>query len=141
MLKGISPLISPELLKILAEMGHGDEIVFGDSNFPAASHAQRLVRADGHSITALLNAVLPLIPLDYAVDYTATLMVFRGDKEPQVWSKYREILAAYPDGGKQFLTLPKPEFYERAKKAYAIVATNESEGFANLIIRKGVIRI
>jgi L-fucose mutarotase len=141
MLKGINPLISPDLLKILSEMGHGDEIVFGDSNFPAASHAQRLIRADGHSITALLNAVLPLFPLDYAVDYSAVLMIYRGDKEPAVWSRYSEILKVYPDGDKQFLTLPKPEFYERAKKAHCIVATSESEGFANLIIRKGVIRI
>jgi L-fucose mutarotase len=141
MLKGISPLISPELLKLLLEMGHGDEIVFGDSNFPAASHAQRLVRADGHRITTLLNAILPLFPLDYAVNFTAVLMVFRGDREPVVWSKYKELLAAYPDGDKQFLTLPKPEFYDRAKKAYCIVATSESEGFANLIIRKGIIKL
>ncbi|MDR1130272.1 MAG: hypothetical protein LBK96_04760 [Prevotellaceae bacterium] len=141
MLKGISPLISPELLKVLSEMGHGDEIVFGDSNFPAASHAQRLVRADGHSITALLDAVLPLFPLDYAVDYSAVLMVFRGDREPAVWSRYAEIMKLYPDGDKQFLTLPKPQFYERAKNAHCIVSTSESEGFANLIVRKGVVRI
>ena len=140
MLKGISPLISPDLLKILSEMGHGDEIVFGDSNFPAASHAQRLLRADGHSIAALLAAILPLFPLDYAVDFTAVLMAFRGDREPAVWSKYREILAGHPDGRKQLLTLAKPEFYERAKKAYCVVATSEAEGFANLIIRKGVVR-
>jgi L-fucose mutarotase len=140
MLKGISPLISPELLKVLSEMGHGDEIVFGDSNFPAASHAQRLVRADGHSITTLLEAILPLFPLDYAVDYTAALMVYRGDTEPKVWSRYKEILGAFPDGNKEFLTLQKPDFYERAKKAYCIVATSESEGFANLIIRKGIVR-
>ncbi|MDR0560994.1 MAG: L-fucose mutarotase [Prevotellaceae bacterium] len=140
MLKGISPLISPELLKILAEMGHGDEIVFGDSNFPAASHAQRLVRADGQSIVALLEAILPLFPLDYAVDYSAALMVYRGDAEPKVWSRYRNILCAYPDGDKTLLTLQKPDFYERAKKAYAVVATSESEGFANIIIRKGVVR-
>jgi L-fucose mutarotase len=140
MLKGISPLISPDLLKILAEMGHGDEIVFGDSNFPAASHAQRLIRADGHSITSLLNAILPLFPLDYAADFTAALMMFRGEREPAVWNRYREILGAYPDGDKQFLRLQKTEFYERAKKAYCIIATSESEGFANLIIRKGVVR-
>ncbi|MDR3094174.1 MAG: hypothetical protein LBU62_05985 [Bacteroidales bacterium] len=140
MLKGISPLISPDLLKILSEMGHGDEIVFGDSNFPAASHAQRLVRLDGHSITALLDAILPLFPLDYAVDYTAVLMTFRGDKEPAVWSAYKTKLGAWPDGNKTFLTLPKPEFYERATKAYCVVATSEYEGFANLILRKGVIR-
>ncbi|MDR3309290.1 MAG: L-fucose mutarotase, partial [Tannerella sp.] len=103
MLKGIDPIISPELLKILAEMGHGDEIVFGDSNFPAASHAQRLVRADGHSITALLDAILPLFPLDYAVDYSAVLMAYRGDKAPAVWTRYEERLSAYPDGDKAFL--------------------------------------
>lgn len=140
MLKGISPLISPELLKILSEMGHGDEIVFGDSNFPAASHAQRLIRADGHTITALLEAILPLFPLDYAVDYTAILMNYRGDKEPLVWSRYREILGKHPDGNKIFQPIPKPEFYERAKKAYCIVASSESESFANIIIRKGIIK-
>lgn len=141
MLKGISPLISPELLKIMMEMGHGDEIVFGDANFPSASHAQRPVRADGHAITALLDAVLPLFPLDYAVDFSAVLMAFRGDREPAVWNEYRKKLAAHPDGDKPLLTLPKPDFYERARKAYCIVATSESEGFANLILRKGVIRI
>jgi L-fucose mutarotase len=140
MLKGISPLISPDLLKILAEMGHGDEIVFGDSNFPAASHAQRLIRADGHSITAMLEAILPLFPLDYAVDFTAVLMNYR-DAVPKVWSRYREILGAYPDGDKEYLTMPKPDFYDRASKAYCVVATSESEGFANIIIRKGVIRL
>jgi L-fucose mutarotase len=141
MLKGISSLISPELLKILAEMGHGDEIVFGDSNFPAASHAQHLVRADGHSITALLAATLPLFPLDYAVDFSAVLMQWRGDCEPEVWSRYREILGAEPEGDKPFLTLQKPDFYERASKAWCVVATGEAEAFANIIIRKGVIRL
>ena len=139
MLKGINPLLSPDLLKVLMEMGHGDEIVLGDANFPAASHAQRLIRADGHGIPALLDAILPLFPLDYAVDFTAVLMAFRGDSEPSVWRRYRELLAAYPDGNKPFLTLNKPEFYERATKAYCVVATGESERFANLIIRKGVI--
>ncbi|MDR1746234.1 MAG: L-fucose mutarotase [Tannerella sp.] len=140
MLKGISGIISPDLLKILAEMGHGDEIVFGDSNFPAASHAQRLIRADGHTITALLEAILPLFPLDYAVDFTAVLMNYRGDAEPKVWNRYKEILGRYPDGDKQFLAIPKPDFYERATKAYCVVATGESEGFANLIIRKGCVK-
>ena len=141
MLKGIHPIISPDLLKILSEMGHGDEIVFGDGNFPAASHAQRLVRADGHSIPALLEAVLRLFPLDYATDYSAVLMAYRGDREPAVWSRYAERLSAFPDGDKPFLKLPKPEFYERARKAYCVTATSEREGFANLIIRKGVIRL
>jgi L-fucose mutarotase len=141
MLKGISPLISPDLLKALAEMGHGDEIVFGDSNFPAASHAQRLIRADGHRITSLLEAILPLVPLDYAVDFSAVLMNYRGDAEPNVWKLYREIIGRFPDGDKTFVTIPKPEFYDRAKKAYCIVATSESEAFANIIIRKGCVRV
>jgi len=138
MLKGISNLLSPELLKILMEMGHGDEIVFGDANFPSASHAQRLVRADGHRITAMLNAILPLFPLDYAVEFSAVLMDSRGT-EPAVWKLYKEILNEYPDGNKQFLVISKPEFYERAKKTYCVVATSESERFANIIIRKGII--
>ena len=138
MLKGISNLLSPELLKVLMEMGHGDELVLGDSNFPAASHAQRLIRADGHSIPALLDAILPLFPLDYAVDFAAILMDNR-DTEPVIWKLYREKLALYPDGDKQFLKIPKPEFYERAKKAYCVIATGETERFANLIVRKGII--
>ncbi|MDR2513323.1 MAG: hypothetical protein LBD01_05980 [Puniceicoccales bacterium] len=142
MLRGIHNLISPELIKILMEMGHGDEIVFGDSNFPAKSHAlANLVRADGHSITAMLDAVLPLFPLDYAVDYSLILMQYRGDKEPGVWSKYKERLSAWPDGAKPPSILAKPDFYERARQAYAVVATSESEGFANLILRKGIIRL
>ena len=138
MLKGINKLISPELIKILMEMGHGDELVFGDGNFPAASHAQRLIRADGHSIPAMLDAILPLFPLDYAVDFTAVLMDSRGN-DPSVWKVYKEKLGAYPDGNKQLLVISKPEFYERTKKAYCVVATSESERFANLIIRKGII--
>ena len=140
MLRGINNILSPELLKILMEMGHGDELVFGDGNFPAASHAQRLVRADGHGIPAMLDAVLPLFPLDYAVDFTAVLMDSR-NTEPAVWKTYKEKLSVYPDGNKQFLVIPKSEFYERAKKAYCVVATSESERFANLIIRKGVIQL
>ena len=138
MLRGISNLLSPELLKILMEMGHGDELVLGDGNFPAASHAQRLVRTDGHGIPAMLDAILPLFPLDYAVDFTAVLMDSR-NIEPAVWTVYKEKLKVYPDGNKQFLVISKPEFYDRAKKAYCVVATSETERFANLIIRKGII--
>lgn len=140
MLKGIDGLISPELLKVLAEMGHGDEIVFGDNNFPAASHAKHLVRADGHSISALLDAILPLFPLDYVVEYSAVAMQYRGDKEPSVWHQYKERLSNYPEGDKPFHILSKLEFYERAAQAYCIVATGETEGFANIIIRKGIVR-
>ena len=140
MLRGIDRKISPELIKLLMEMGHGDELVLGDGNFPAASHAQRLVRADGHGTVAMLDAILPLFPLDYVVDFTAVVMKYPGEKEPAVWSKYREHLQKYPDGNKLFIILPKPEFYERAGRAYAIITTGEQEGFANIIIRKGIIK-
>ena len=140
MLIGINKLISPKLLKTLMEMGHGDEIVFGDSNFPAASHAKRLIRADGLNIIEMLDALLPLFPLDYAVEYSAVLMNCSEKAEKPIWHKYKEIMNLYPNGNKSFLIIPKPEFYERAKKAYCVIATSESESFANLIIRKGVIR-
>jgi len=138
MLRGINKLLSPELLKILMEMGHGDELVIADGNFPSASHAQRLVRADGHDIPTILDAILPLFPLDYVVDYTAVLMDGH-NQEPDVWKIYKDKLSVCPDGDKQFFVISKPEFYERAKKAYCIVATGESERFANIIIRKGII--
>jgi L-fucose mutarotase len=146
MLRGINKLISPELIKVLMEMGHGDEIVFGDSNFPAVSRAKKeggvLIRADGHDIPAMLEAVLPLFPLDYAVDFAAILMDYRQrlPQEPAVWAKYKAALGKWPDGGKECLVLAKPDFYERATKAFAVVATGETEGFANVILRKGVVR-
>jgi len=138
MLKGISNLLSPELLKILMEMGHGDELVLGDGNFPAASHAKRLIRADGHGIPAMLDALLPLFPIDYAVDFSAVLMDSR-NTEPSIWQIYKEKFSVYPDGNKPFIVISKLEFYERAKQAYGVVATGESERFANIIIRKGII--
>lgn len=141
MLKGISSLISPELLKILMEMGHGDEIVLADANFPAASHARNLVRADGHRIPELLQAILRLMPLDPYVDKPAALMqVMPGDRtETPIWREYSRIVeecASLPD---PFEEVERFAFYERAKRAYAIVATGEGALYANLILKKGVI--
>ena len=133
-------MISPELLKVLMEMGHTDEIVFSDSNFPAASHAPRLVRADGLGIPGLLEAILPLFPLDYTVDFSGVLMAKPTGEDPPVWDIYRQRLSAWPDGDKELLALPKPEFYERTRNAYCVVATGETQVFANLIIRKGVVK-
>ena len=91
MLKNISPVISPELLKILMEMGHGDEIVIGDGNFPAASMAQRLVRLDGHGVPEVLDAVLRLMPLDTYVDAPVALMDNYGDSDrPAIWKSTRK---------------------------------------------------
>ncbi|MFC5467961.1 L-fucose mutarotase [Cohnella suwonensis] len=141
MLKGISSLISPELLKILMEMGHSDEIVLADGNFPAASHAQRLIRSDGHGIPELLDAILKLFPLDQYVDKPAALMqVMPGDRtETPIWATYGDIVSARTGLVAPFEEVERFAFYERAKKAYAIVATGESALYANLILKKGVI--
>jgi L-fucose mutarotase len=141
MLKGISKIISPELLKILDEMGHGDEILFGDANFPAESMGQIVVRADGHRITELLDAILPLFPLDTFVEAPVALMeVVKGDDQgdPEVWAEYRALIEKYEPGTKiEFIE--RFDYYDRAREAYAIVATGEKEKYANLLLKKGVI--
>lgn len=142
MLKGISPLISPDLLRIIAEMGHGDEIVFADGNFPAAANARRLVRCDGHPVPPLLDAVLSLFPLDTYVKCPVALMqvVPGDDAEPVIWEEYRRIIAAHdPAAADTFEMVERFAFYERAAQAYAIVATSESALYANIILKKGVI--
>jgi len=141
MLKGIPPVLSPELLKILAEMGHGDELVIGDCNFPAASMGQRCVRADGVRGTELLDAILQLFPLDTFVDAPVSLMeVTPGtmEGEPTVWQDFREIADRHQPGAK-FEKLERFAFYERAKNAYATVATTERAFFACIIIKKGTL--
>ena len=126
MLKGIPSILSPELLKILMEMGHGDEIVIGDGNFPAASNAQRLVRCDGHAVPELLDAMLQLMPLDTYVDAPVALMeTTQGDPRPVIWDEYREIVMKHQKNVKPEL-VERFAFYERAKKAYAIIATGET---------------
>ncbi|MHA6483583.1 L-fucose mutarotase [Paenibacillus sp. strain BS8-2] len=142
MLKGVPPIISPELLKVLMEMGHSDEIVLADGNFPAASHAQRLVRCDGHGITELLDAILQLFPLDQYVEQPAGLMaVMPGDKtETPIWEAYRSIVQQREGLDDAFEEIERFAFYERAKRAYAVVATGESALYANLILKKGVVK-
>ena len=141
MLKNIPSIISPELLKILHEMGHSDEIVIGDGNFPAASNAKRLVRADGHGVPELLDAILQLLPLDTYVDAPVMLMqVTPGDDvDPVIWKDYRKIVDAHQDNVK-FEEIERFAFYERARDAYAIVATGESALYANVILKKGVVK-
>ncbi|WP_080832954.1 L-fucose mutarotase [Cohnella massiliensis] len=142
MLYGISPLISPELLKVLMEMGHGDEIVIGDGNFPAASHAQRLIRCDGHGIPELLDAILRLFPLDPYVEKPVALMqVVPGDTvETPIWNEYLAVIRERVGLEAPFEEVERFAFYERAKKAYAVVATGESALYANVILKKGVVK-
>lgn len=141
MLKGIPAILSPELLKVLMEMGHGDEIVLGDGNFPAASHAQRLVRCDGHGIPELLDAVLKLLPLDqYSARPAALMQVVPGDTvETPIWSRYGDIIRERAGLTEPFEEVERFAFYARAKQAYAIVATGESALYANIILKKGVV--
>lgn len=139
MLKNIPKIVSPELLKILCEMGHGDEIVIADGNFPSESCGQRVIRADGHGGEAILDAVLSLIPLDtYALHNFLLMQTTNGDPTPEIWDKYFTI-AKNHDDNLRANALERYEFYDRAKKAYAVIATGESAIYANIIIKKGVI--
>ncbi len=140
MLKGIPSILSPELLKILMEMGHGDELVIADGNFPAAAIAQRLVRSDGHMIPELLEAILNFFPLDKYVPKPVALMALVPGEtyEPQIWETYRAIFKKQ-EYFTDFESVERFEFYERAKKAYAVIATSETALYANLILKKGVV--
>jgi L-fucose mutarotase len=139
MLKGIPSILSPELLKVLMEMGHGDEIVIADGNFPAASNAKRLLRCDGHGVPELLEAVLSLFPLDtYSEQPVALMAIVPGDTvETPIWGSYEQIIGQHISPSIAYVE--RFDFYERAKKAYAIVATGEKALYANIILKKGVI--
>ena len=141
MLKGIPNILPPELLKILMEMGHGDEMVIADGNFPAASHAQRLVRCDGLGATPLLDAILQLFPLDTFIKHPVALMaVVPGDKyTPEIWPEYKKTIQKHEPHFADFEILERHAFYERAKKAHAIVATGETARYANIILKKGLV--
>jgi L-fucose mutarotase len=143
MLKGIPDLISPELLKILHEMGHGDDLVIGDANYPAASNAKRLVRCDGHGVPQVLDAILKLFPLDSYIDCPVSLMqVVPGDPTiPEIHDEIRKVICKYEERGEKVIEMVERfKFYEQAKNAYAIVATTERKLYGCLIIKKGVIK-
>ena len=142
MLKGIAKVISPELLKILSEMGHGDEIVIADANFPSASMGKRVIRADGIGGAEMLDAVLSLLPLDTYSDPNLVLMQLmardEGKVNPVIWKEYERI-ANKNDKNVKIGNIDRFAFYERAKKAYAVIATGEKAIYANVLLVKGVI--
>lgn len=142
MLKTIPKNISPELIKVLMEMGHGDEIVLADANFPAASNARNLVRCDGLPVPQLLESILQLLPLDTYSDYSFALMAVADgdDYQPVIWKTYQEILDVSNGENQNIEYVERFEFYERAKKSYAIVATGEEALYANILLRKGVVK-
>ncbi|MBQ9802020.1 MAG: fucose isomerase [Clostridia bacterium] len=144
MLKGIPKILSPELLKVLCEMGHSDRLVLADGNFPAESIGKnaKVIRADGHGTAELLTAILQLFPLDTYVEKPVMLMeVMPGDKvKTPIWEKYTQIVAAADARGSDAIeTVERFAFYEEAKTAYAIIATGESALYANMILQKGVV--
>ncbi len=140
MLKGISPLLSPDLLHVLASMGHGDEIALVDANFPAATHARRLVCLPGCPAPDVLHAVLTLLPLDDFVPQPALTMQVVGDPSarPPVVAEFDVVLQAH--GCTPSAALERFAFYERAATAFAIVATGETRIYGNILLKKGVVR-
>ncbi|ENB9402209.1 fucose isomerase [Bacillus cereus] len=141
MLKGIPKIISPDLMKVLLEMGHGDEIVLADGNFPAASYGTKLIRCEGHGVLEVLQAILQFFPLDTYSNHSVSLMkVVKGDHvSPSIWETYDATIKKYDTHFDGFEMIDRFVFYERAKKAYAIVATSESALYANMILKKGVV--
>ena len=140
MLKNIPEIISPELLKVLCEMGHGDEIVIGDGNFPAASNARNIIRADGISAAEMLDAILQLFPLDQYDDNNFVLMqkCDGDDTDTSVWEEYKRILNKYEPGAEVSFE-EHFAYYERARHAYAVIATGEKRQYANIILKKGCV--
>ena len=144
MLKNVPKILSPELLKVLCEMGHGDEIVLADGNFPAESVGKNaiVIRADGHGVNELLEAVLQMMPLDqYSENPVGLMQVMPGDPTvPTIWNHYRLTLANNGESPENIEMIERFAFYERAKKAYAIVATGETAIYANILLKKGVVQ-
>ena len=144
MLKGIPKILSPELLKVLAEMGHSDRLVISDGNFPAESMGKDaiVIQMDGHGVPQLLDAILKVFPLDTYVEKPVNLMeVMKGDKvETPIWDTYKEIVAKYDSRGAAAVgNIERFAFYEEAKKVYCIIATGESALYANIMLQKGVV--
>ena len=143
MLKGIPKILSPKLLKVLCEMGHSDRICIADANFPAESMGKDaiVIRMDGHGIPEILDAILTVFPLDTYVDAPVTLMsVVPGDNvETPIWDEYARIIEKH-EPGKKIGHIGRFEFYDETRKAYAVVSSSESALYANVMLRKGVVK-
>ena len=140
MLKGISPLISPELLATLATMGHGDEIILADAHFPADSFNDNVIRADGLKIDDLLDAILPLLELDaYVPDPLVMMAAVEGDTlDPTVESAYRTAIDKHAPKAPAIARVDRFAFYDRAEAAFAVVMTGETAKYGNILLKKGV---
>ena len=142
MLKNIPKMMPPELMKIMLEMGHGDELLLCDGNYPKFGCPERCVRMDGHGICEILDMILKFFPLDAYVEHPTTLMaVLPGDPyKPEIWDKYREIGRLYEADGLREEAVEKPTFYEKGRHCYACVATGEKALYANVVLKKGVVK-
>lgn len=140
MLVGISPLISPELLAALSRMGHGDELVLTDAHFPADTCNNRVFRADGLKVDALLDAIMPLWALDtYVPDPLVMMSAAAGDQlDPSVAARYRAAIEKHHPKAPATVYIPRFDFYDRTRKAWAVVVTGETAKYGNIIIKKGV---
>ena len=140
MLKGISPVVSPELLSVLSRMGHGDEIVLADAHFPGDTLARRVLRADGVSVAALLDGIGPLLELDSYVEAPVIMMAaVEGDVlDPAVETAYRAAIDRHAPGTPPIARIGRFEFYDRAREAFAVVLTGETAKYGNVILTKGV---
>lgn len=145
MLKGIPKILSPELLKVLCEMGHSDRLVIADGNFPSESMGKnaKVIRCDGHGVPELLEAILTVFPLDTYVETPVSLMqVMPGDNvETPIWDEYKEVVSRFDERGQKAIgQTERFAFYDEAKTAYAIIATGESALYANIMLQKGVVK-
>lgn len=140
MLKGISPLLSPELLAVLCGMGHGDEIVLADAHFPGETMNSRVLRADGLRIPALIEAILPLFELDaYVPDPLIMMAAVEGDRlDESVLKSYRAAIERHAPKAPATDFIDRFEFYKRARSAFAVVMTGETAKYGNIILKKGV---
>ncbi len=143
MLKLIPPAISPELMSVLMRMGHGDDLVLADGNFPAETNARELIRADGHGMANMLDAILHVFPVDTFVEAPVLVMqpVDPGDPEPPIWSDFRRLLTKHEGRPVPLQTVERFKFYDLARQAFAIVSTGETAIYANVILKKGVVPV
>ena len=146
MLKGIPKILSPELLKVLCEMGHGDRLVIADGNFPSQSVGKNaiVIRMDGHGVPEILDAILQFFPLDHCVEKPVNLMQLSPDDvgkvETPIWDTYEKIVESHDERGKDAIgQIERFQYYEEARKAYAIIATGEAAVYANVMLQKGVV--
>jgi L-fucose mutarotase len=141
MLRNIDPILSPELLHTLRAMGHGDELVISDANFPGSSLGPTCIRADGSDASAMLRAILSVMPLDTFVEDPALTMQVVGDATavPEAVADFQNIINDVADAPCQIQSLERFAFYERASKAFAVVQTGERRLYGNIIVKKGVI--